>query len=176
VESKPNRKPIEIPLPFSLLLIPLLFIGAGVSIPISYVQRRIQRRRERRFQNILGARDRVLEWPRFLRAVEQGTGTVIEERYLPKGPIRWWWTPEKIRDLSPYEITDEITMLRKDSDHSFAIWCRDRYTSVEKGHALLVATKAVPREELRAIRSRAAAEPECDWIKVVPLEMLLPKP
>jgi len=173
VQSHEIRKPVSIGMPLSLLLIPLLFVGAGLSIPFSLVQRRIQRRREQRFRLELAARGRIIGWREFMHAVDEVRGTVIEERYSLKGPVRWWWTPEIVRDLTPYETADWFTMSKEDSFRSFAIWCRQRYTSLDQGHALLVATDGAPKSEIRALWSRFTAESgQRDFIEVVPPESL----
>ena len=37
-------------------------------------------------------------------------GTCIEEKFSPKGPVRFWWTPENVHRESPHEIIDWFTM------------------------------------------------------------------
>jgi hypothetical protein len=173
VEPQENKRSIHIPMPLSLLLVPLLFIGAGISIPFSLVYRRIQRQREHRFRLELAALGRIIGWKDLMQAVDEARGTVIEERYSLKGPVRWWWTPEIVRDLSPYETADWFTMLKGNSFRPFAVWCRQRYTSLDQGHALLVATDGAPINEVRALWSRLTAESgHRNFILVVPPESL----
>jgi len=173
VEPQENKRPIHIPMPLSLLLVPLLFIGAGISIPFSLVQRRIQRRREHTFRLEMEARGRILGWQDFMHALEEARGTIIEERSSFKGPVRWWWTTENVRELSPHASADWLTMLNDESYQPFAIWCRQRYTSPDNGHALLVATDCALKGEVRALWLRLTGESEHkNFIMVVPPKSL----
>jgi len=173
-----QRKPIEIGLPWSLLLFPVMFIGAGLSIPYSLIFRRIQRGREREFRTQIEAIGRVIEWSDFLRAVseDRGTfirGTFIEERYSFKGPVRRWWTPEDLYSACPYPTADRLTMVKDEGFRPFAEWCRQRYTSPDRGEALLVDAHAVPTSEVRSVSNGVRSESRtARWIEVPPPKSL----
>jgi hypothetical protein len=168
-----QRKPIEIGLPWSLLFIPVMFIGAGLSIPYSLISRRIPRRREREFRTQLEAIGRVIEWSDFLRAVSENRGTFIEERYSFKGPVRWWWTPEDLYSACPYPTADWLTMVKDEGFRPFAEWCRQRYTSPDRGEALLVDAHAVPTSEVRSVSNGVRSESgTARWIEVAPPKSL----
>lgn len=172
-EPRQGRKPREIGLPWSLLLIPIFFVAAGLSLPYVLVAGRFQQRRERSFRVHMQARGRVMEWSDFLRAVEDNRGTLIEERYSFKGPDRWWWTSENVYEVCPHAMVDWMTMLNDARFHQFAKWCRQRYTSSDDGRALLVATHGAPSEEVRSLRSRLESESgTVRWIEVAPPESL----
>lgn len=109
---KPRMRtgPREIGLPWSLLLIPILLVAAGLSIPYAMAAAPIQRRRERAFRERLKARGRIIEWSKFLGAFNEQHGSLIKEMYSHKGPVRWWWTPENIYEVSPHSMADWTTM------------------------------------------------------------------
>lgn len=100
-KSSERTGPREIGMPWSLLFIPILFIAAGLSLPYSFVASRIRRRRERAFRDQMKARGRVIEWSECRRAMDEGRGTLIIERYSLKGPFRWWWTSEDLYRSMP---------------------------------------------------------------------------
>jgi hypothetical protein len=149
-----KRKPIEIGFPLSLLLIPILIIAGGLSVPHVIVARSIRRRRERVFQGRIRAAGRVMEWSDLIRAVDETRGTIIEERYSLKGPVRWWWTAEDPHELCPHVASN----WRDESFRSFSEWCQERYTSIHAGRALLIATVGVPEEEIRSLQSRLRSQ------------------
>jgi hypothetical protein len=110
-----------------------------------------------------------MEWSDFVHALDETRGTAILERYSFKGPVRWWWTSENIYDACPYPTVDWVTML-DESFLPFAEWCRQRYTSPERGQAFLVGLG--PKEESHSLWSRLQSTetgPE-RWIEVVPPE------
>jgi hypothetical protein len=167
------KKPIEIGLPWSLLFIPVMFIGAGLSIPYSLISRRIQRRREREFRTQMEAIGRVIEWSDFVQAISENRGTLIEERYSFKGPVRWWWTPEDLYSMCPYPTADWLTMTNDDGFGPFAEWCRQRYTSPDRGEAFFVNVRAVPTSEVRSVSSGVRSESgTARWIEVAPPKSL----
>jgi hypothetical protein len=168
-----GKRPPEIGLPLSLLMIPVLFIAAGLSIPVTLVVARVRRRRERAFRRRMQASSRITEWSDFVRALDENRGTLIEERYSLKGPVRWWWTSEDVYQVCPHTMVDWMTMLDDPSFRPVAEWFRQRYTSPEIGQAVLVSTEGVPREEVHVLRSRLKSElGTVRWIEVVPPESL----
>ena len=77
---------------------------------------------------------------RSFSAMQETGGTCIEERFSPKGPVRFWWTPENVYGESPYEIIDWFTMRKGGRAEPFIRWCRERYTNADGGSAVLVET------------------------------------
>lgn len=153
-----QRKPIEIGLPWSLPFIPVMFIGAGLSIPYSLISRRIPRRLSVSFEPRWRLLAESLEWSDFLRAVSENRGTFIEERYSFKGPVPRWWTPEDLYCACPYSTADWLTMVKDESFRPFAERCRQRYTSPDRGEALLVDAHAVPTSEVRSVSNGVRSE------------------
>src|SRR5262245_57161591 len=84
-----------------ILVLPILGVAAGVSIPITYLHRYLERRRETQFTREMKDIGRWILWG---DAVSQdtGRGTFIEEYPSIKGPYRLWWTSEDISCVSPY--------------------------------------------------------------------------
>jgi hypothetical protein len=150
-----------------------MFIGAGLSIPYSLIFRRIQRRREREFRTQMEAVGRVIEWSDFLRAASENRGTFIEERYSFKGPVGWWWTPEDLYSACPYPTADWLTMVKDEGFRPFAEWRRQRYTSPDRGEALLVDAHGVPTSEVRSVSNGVRSESRtARWIEVAPPKSL----
>jgi hypothetical protein len=170
-KSSERTGPREIGMPWSLLFIPILFVLAGLSLPYALVARRIQRRRERAFCGQMKARGRLVEWPECQRAMDEGRGTLIIERYSSKGPVRWWWTWENFYDVCPYAPLESLTWIpQEESYRPFAEWCRQRYTSPDGGCALLVSTSEITAKKSDVLESGTAR-----WINVIPPESLRPK-
>ncbi|MGA2570257.1 MAG: hypothetical protein ABSF23_07025 [Terracidiphilus sp.] len=93
-----------------ILLIPVVFVGAVLAIPYSVALRWMRQHREHAFRALMKSRGRWIGWQDFLRAMHTRGGTCIEERFSPKGPVRFWWTPEDVYRESPHEIIDWFTM------------------------------------------------------------------
>jgi hypothetical protein len=168
-ETRRNPKAREIGLPWSLLAIPVLFIAAGLSLPYSLFARRVQQRRERAFRAQMQAQGRVIEWSDFLKAINETRGTLIEERYSFKGPVRWWWTPENVYDICSHSPVNWLAMVNDRQFRPFVEWCHQRYTSPDKGQALLV-TGAL-REQAHSLWSRLESESGTErWVEVPPPE------
>lgn len=166
-----QRKPVQIGLPWSLFLIPLFFILAGASIPYALVASHVHRRRERAFRTQMEALGRVMNWSDFLSALGEKRGTLIQEWYSFKGPVRWWWTSEDFFEVCPYPTVDWLTMRRDESFRPFAEWCRRQYTSQHGGRAFLVASEGVPKEEIHAMQSELESDSTTvRWIAVAPPE------
>jgi hypothetical protein len=104
-------------------------------------------------------------------------GTCIEEKFSPKGPVRFWWTPEDVHRESPHEIIDWFTMRKGRRYEPFVHWCRGRYTGAEKGSAVLVETWGVPKNEIYALWSECRSDSSvARWIEVAPPEILPRRP
>ena len=76
-DRKKDRDRREIGLPWSILIIPLLFVLAGLALPYALLAAPLQRRRERAFLAQMKARNRFMGWPDFQRAVDEARGTLI---------------------------------------------------------------------------------------------------
>jgi len=154
---------------WGVLLLPFLFVAAGLSIPYTLGRGYAQRRKMRAFHNRMNAVGRTMQWSHFRRALDETRGTAIVERYSFKGPIYLWWTPENFYDACPYPTVDWMT-LHEESFLPLAEWCRERYTSPDSGRALLVGPS--PKGERLSLHSRFGfAEVGRErWIEVVPPE------
>jgi hypothetical protein len=139
-----GKKGTYIPMPFSLLFIPVLFIGAAISIPWGYVDNLVKRRRERRFADQMQAVGRLMTWKEFESAIENKQGTIIGEYLSCKGPFRLWWTGEDIPAISPHKWERENLPWYEPEFAPFFDWCYARFTNPQSGTARLV---IVPAEE-----------------------------
>ena len=95
------RKPIKVPIIFAPIYMPLFFLAAAVSIPWTYIQKSVQRRRERKFAERMKKAGRLMDWQKFKQTQESDKGTAIGEHLSTKGPFRLWWTPEDVAATSP---------------------------------------------------------------------------
>jgi len=158
-------------------MIPVLAVGACLAIPYTVVLRWLRLHREHELRLLMKSRGRLIAWPEFVRSMRERGGTCIEEKFSPKGPVRFWWTPEDVHRESPHEIIDWFTMRKGRQYEPFVHWCRARYTSADGGSAVLVDAPLVPRQEIYALwsecRSHAA---KAKWIEVAPPEILPHKP
>ena len=154
-KRRPRR---EIGLPWSLLLIPALFIFAGLCIPYMALASLVMLWRERAFSKQMAGRSRVMGWPDFRQALEQRRGTVIVERYSFAGPVRWWWTQDQVSDVCPYPIVDWFQMTRHARYRPLVDWFRQRYTGAEGDGARLVDREGVPKDELKAVFAELESE------------------
>ncbi len=137
--TESERKGIDVPFPFSLLLLPLLFGAALLSLPCSAVYRLIARRRRKILENQLSKKGRLIEWDNFFRIFEAGEGTVIVERDSFKSS-QAWWTSDAVRNLSPYAIQDWFEVIQSKKMDPFSSWCFSQYTSPETGRAFLISS------------------------------------
>lgn len=151
-----------IPFPFSILVslifLPLLFIAAGISVPVTVIRRYLQRRAERRVAEGLRHGGRVVEWSEARGRCECKGGTFIEEYLSLKGPWRLWWTPDAVPGLSPLPCCfAEYPYAEADGQYAeFWRWCGGRYCDLKEGTAHLVVVRkeeeAEVSETLRRLR------------------------
>jgi hypothetical protein len=168
-EPHPPKRPREIDLPWSLLIIPGLLVLAGLAIPYALVAAPIQRVRERRFRSRMRALDRVMEWPDFRRAADEPLGTLIIERHSLKGPVRWWWTADNLYNACPFAVVNWLDGLWNDERYRpLAEWCHNLYTSPEAGVALLVDSVSRAEEHFQ----ESAPTRKYTWIEVAPPDRL----
>jgi hypothetical protein len=162
-ERKDRR---EIGLPWSILIIPLLFVLAGLALPYALLAAPLQRRRARAFLAQMKARNRVMGWPDFQPAVDEARGTLIVERHPLKGPFRWWWIPENLYHACPLLMVHWLDRAQHDECYRpLAQWCRQTYTSPEEGRAFLV--EDVPPREVAFPESLIGSRsPSLKWIEI----------
>ena len=160
-----------------VLMIPVLFVGACLAIPFGFVTRWLRQHREHRFRMLMKSHGRLIPWAELLRAMRESGGTCIEEKFSPKGPVRFWWTKEDVCRESPYEIIDWFTMRKGLRGDKFVRWCRERYTNADGGSAVLVDTPFVPRREIYALWAECRSEAtKAQWVEVAPPEILPRRP
>jgi hypothetical protein len=160
-----------------ILLIPVLFLGACFAIPYTFVLRWMRQRREHKLKFLMKSRGRLIPWPDLVRRMHDSGGTCIEERFSPKGPVRFWWTQEDVQRESPYEIIDWFTMRKGLKGEQFIHWCRARYTGVDTGSAVLVDTTLVPKREIYTLWAECRSNAKtARWVEVAPPEILPRRP
>jgi hypothetical protein len=158
-------------------LLPVVLAAVCVAIPYSIVLRWLRPRAEGRFRARMKEQGRLISWQQFVRTMYGSTGTCLEEKFSPKGPVRFWWTPEDVVRESPYEIIDWFTMRKGRQHEPFVHWCRQRYTGAETGSAVLVDTTLVPRREIYTLWSKCRFDASAArWIEVAPPEILPRRP
>jgi hypothetical protein len=173
LERPARRRPREIRFPVSLVFIPVLLIAAGLSIPFSLIASSVIKKRERAFRGLMQRSGRIMDWSDFAHSAESNRGTLIEERYSLKGPVRWWWTSEDIYHECPHAIADWLTMSNDPSFRPTAEWFRKRYTSPDGGRAHLVSPEKIQRGDFYDFQSRLTSESgTVRWIAIVAPERI----
>ena len=184
MQTPETEKPQE-PRPFAaslgailgILLIPVLLLGACFAIPYAFILRWMRQRREHKFKSLMKAQGRLISWPELVRNLRIAGGTCIEERFSPKGPVRFWWTQEDVCKESPYEIIDWFTMRKGRKGEQFIHWCRARYTGADGGSAVLVDTTLVPKREIYTLWAECRSDVKtARWVEVAPSEILPRRP
>jgi len=162
-----------------ILLAPVLALVACVANPYIVVLGWMRQHREHRFRMRLKSRGRLMPWAEFVRTMRgsSGTGsaggTCIEERFSPKGPVRFWWTPEDVQGESPYPIIDWFTMRKGRGAEPFIRWCRERYTRADGSGAVLVDTGLVSHRDIYALWSQCRSDAAgARWVEVAPPEIV----
>jgi hypothetical protein len=161
---------------FSTLLgvamMPVLLFGAGLAVSSGTVLRWKRTYQENSLRAAMKAQSRVISWHGFLEKMRACGGTCIEERFSPKGPVRFWWTQEDVFAESPHKIIDWFTMQKGGAAAPFVHWCRERYTDAN-GSAMLVDTRGVGKKEIYALWSECRSK-SClaRWVEVAPPEIM----
>jgi hypothetical protein len=193
-ESHEGRKQINIGPPWSLALIPVLLLAWPFSTLFSLASGRIRRQRGVRFQALMKARNRAIEWKDFVAAMGKNRGTLVAEtaslgsaatlmgkrtsldssgtliaERASWGSSRWWWTPDNLYVDCPYPIADWLTMREDTNFDRFSKWCHQRYTSPDTGGAFLVCD--APSGEVRTFWNRLTSG-EGRWVEVVQFDLL----
>ncbi len=160
-----------------IVLIPVLLLGACFAFPYAFALRWMRQRRERKFKLLMKSQGRLIPWPELARQLRIAGGTCIEEKFSPKGPVRFWWTPEDVLKESPYEIIDWFTMRKGRKGEQFIHWCRTRYTSADTGSGVLVDTALVPKREIYTLWAECRSDAnKARWVEVAPPEILPRRP
>jgi hypothetical protein len=158
---------------FGVLLVPFVALFACVAIPFLVAHRWLRQHQEHSFRMRMKSRGRLMTWADFVRAMHGSGGTCIEERFSPKGPVRFWWTPENVTGESPYPIIDWFTMRKGRRAEPFIHWCRERYTAAEAGNAVLVDTGLVSHRDIYALWSECRSKTTAArWVEVAPPEIM----
>jgi len=165
-----------------VLLAPLLAAAACVGVPYIFGLGWMRQHGEHRFRMRMKARGKLMPWAEFVRTMRGkggsgGTGsaggTCIEERFSPRGPVRFWWTPEDVHGQSPYPIIDWFTMRKGRGAEPFIRWCRERYTRADGTGAVLVDTGLVSHRDIYALWSECRSHgEESRWVEVAPPEIV----
>jgi hypothetical protein len=123
------------------LFVLVLLIMAVVSIPVEFVIRLIQQRKEKHLRQQLAAAGRFIEWGDVEAKLKAGEGTLIVEHCSPKGPIREWWTEADVVAAAPVPLPTSLKSLpaegRLQRLQDFAKTCSARYVAIEAGSAKL---------------------------------------
>jgi hypothetical protein len=152
--------------------VPVLLVGAGLVISSAAILRWKRKREEHGLRAAMKAQGRVVSWTEFLEKMRSSGGTCIEERFSPKGPVRFWWTQDDVSAKSPHRIIDWFTMHKGGAAKPFVHWCRERYTG-PAGKALIVDTRGVGKDEIYALWSECRSEScAARWVEVAPPEIL----
>jgi hypothetical protein len=174
-ESQHHEKPFTAHLNTALgvLLIPVFGLLGCIAFPYILILRWMRQHGEHSFRMKMKSRGRLMPWQEFLRSMHEAGGTCIEERFSPKGPVRFWWTQEDVPGQSPYPIIDWFTMRKGRQAEPFIRWCRERYTGADGGRAVLVDTGLVAKRDIYALWSECRSEsPVAHWVEVAPPEII----
>lgn len=160
-----------------VVLAPVLFAAACFAFPYSFALRWYREHREHTFRLLMKSRGRLVSWQEFMLSMQASGGTCIEERFSPKGPVRYWWTAESVSLESPYRIVDWFTMRKGREAEPFIRWCRERYTGADGGRAVLVDAPLVPRSQIYRVWAECRSEAsKAQWVEVAPPEIVPPGP
>jgi hypothetical protein len=133
----------------SLIIIPILLIGAIVSFPVGFVMNSLWRWKERRFMRRMAKGHRLIECSEFVQEIDQNRGTVVIERISMKGRTLWWWTPDDIYVKSPYPIEGASSVYPDPEFHAFYKWCYETYTHPTTGSGRLVSCTPEQRRSFK---------------------------
>jgi hypothetical protein len=156
-----------------VLLVPVVAVFALLAAPYIFILHWMRQHGEHTFRLKMKSRGRLMPWADFVRTMHGSAGTCIEERFSPKGPVRFWWTPENVYGESPYAVIDWFTMRKGRQAEPFIRWCRERYTAADAGSAMLVDTGLVSHRDIYALWSECRSESmAARWVEVAPPEIV----
>jgi hypothetical protein len=131
--------PLVLPTVALFVLAPLGLL-ALLSMPVTSLIDRTERRREELFERAMAQQDRFVPWEDLEPWLESGKGTLIVEQ-ANKRYERTWWTTEDVANLSPVGLPSEeepdYHVPRIRDPHPFVFWCLEQYLHPETGRALL---------------------------------------
>lgn len=172
-ETTPKQTSTAASVVLGFLMMPVVLIGAGLALLSAAAIRWLRMYQENALRKSMKAQGRFVSWANFLRTMHTSGGTCIEERFSPKGPVRFWWTGENVYSESPHKIVDWFTMRKGRQAEPFIHWCRERYTSAEGGKAILIDTWGVGKKEIYTLWSECRSETgAARWVEVAPPEIL----
>jgi|SRR5579872_5884414 len=119
------------------VFLPLMMIFALISLPFTPLVAWWKKRERRLLIDAMKAKNRVMQWPEFVQALEEKRGTLIVDGDPMKGP-NFWWTREDVRSVSPVPCSCDLGSLFDRAFEPFRAWCFQRYTNPTTGSALLV--------------------------------------
>jgi hypothetical protein len=119
------------------VFVPLLAIATLVSLPFTPILASWEGRKRRLLTEAMKQKNRVMQWPDFIRALKEKRGTLIVEGDPRKAP-NFCWTGEDVRSFTPHPCSCDLGSLFDRSYKPFRAWCYERYTSPATGRALLV--------------------------------------
>src|SRR5579872_2040833 len=97
--SSKRRKPINVSPLLMPIYLPILILGAVATIPLTRLRRMKIERQERQFAKRMRDQGRLVNWKELAHQIESRQGTFIGEFLSIKGPVRFWWTPENIKEI-----------------------------------------------------------------------------
>jgi hypothetical protein len=134
-----------------LLLVPLMFLAAAISIPYGVVANALYEKRARHFARKMAEKRRSIASDQLLN-IEAKNGTIIWEwKSQFKGPTRVWWTADNLLQNSPFPIVDRKEWVPQENDLPFTRWCFNEYVDPSQGKALLLASA---KEQKRIVREK----------------------
>jgi len=149
------REPVKVGPIGSIVFLPLFFVFALLSIPYTWIWRKVQARQEADFARQMKKAARTISWEKARTRTADGAGTLLCESQSFKGPSRLWWTADCVAELSPFPFVrsdDKEHIWFEPKFRAFGKWCFETYTNPASGRALLV--------------ERAAADSKAFWEEV----------
>jgi len=150
-----QRRPVVIPAPISLLLIPVMLLVAGASIPYMICVAILQNRAEKRYVEARRREGRLLKYGDVREAAIARKGTLVVEKLSSKGPWRFWWTSDDLRQICPVILpTADREEGLIEVDDAFRAWFSERYIDGSSGASLVDRSEVQKRqiyEELKVV-------------------------
>src|SRR6267154_1132881 len=137
----------------SLLVLPLLpvfFLAAAASIPYSRFKFRSSERRERQLVKQMRSSGRLITGTTLMSLITDGEGTLIIDWVSSKGPLRCWWTRDRLEDAR-WSVMPRVFTLAVPPEGYRKTWenYREKYIGLG-GQAFLVEASFQEGRELRA--------------------------
>jgi hypothetical protein len=129
------------------VLLPLLLVAGGLSIPYTKYRQLQSRRREREFSAQMGGAGRVIDGADCIPQLGRGEGTLILESMGYKRETRWWWTPEEVEDSRRIRCFEGMTPVNASEFAAHDDWYREHYTG-PSGTALLILATSEQKSQL----------------------------